>query len=196
MMNGGLNGYMQTGTAEGYWRGMLSGAVPTGLGFDTAADSNSLYMTNGLVNFGVSLARDYIKGYIIGGKEGALRNVRYSLATNAIGHGMGLWFSGGKSPSFESGLWNYDVNKIPGGTRAMVMGNVGLFTEEFWAPSNGQRWAAHEIRHGTEQFGSLGGAYIPAHFFRTMGAESMENQPYLCPGYSDVNNGNYSGSGC
>jgi RHS repeat-associated protein len=183
MFAGALNGGLQTGTPEGFFRGMLSGFIPSDLGMSSA------YNRNPWANAAISVGRDAARGYIIDGSDGARRSVGWGLSNNLVGHAVGLSFGGGHAPAFKDGMWIYSAN-VPG-TSAITLGNVVSMSPDIVSALANNNSAAietlgHEGEHATSQ-SALGAAYLPAHmasqwvFGSLFGGQwaFMEQRPFL-----------------
>jgi RHS repeat-associated protein len=150
----GINGYLQTGDSEGFWRGFVSGLIPKNLGFDNA------YNTNPIANIGIGIARDGIRGYIVSGRDGIKKGIVYGQTNNAIGHLVG--FSTTLSaPKFDKGAFVYE-GSIWNGVGAITLGNVISGPENLSSFSGFQSLYNHERGH-LPQGEWLGAAYIPTH---------------------------------
>src|SRR6185369_1823324 len=81
MAGGGINGYLQTGRADGALRGFAAGAVPADLGF------GDVYLKNQYANLTIGLVRDGLRGMISAdSRRGFWPGVAYGQVTNGIGH--------------------------------------------------------------------------------------------------------------
>jgi len=160
MMSGGFNGAMHGRDSESFFRGMLSGVVPSDLGFTNAFNNNAL------ANAGINVARDGIRGAMINGKEGAKLNIGAGLVHNGFGHAFGFISSGFNAPKFNDGAWHYNVKFLPGAA-AITLGNVVSYNQPLLtncgAGQNYLKWQYdHELDHVGDQ-SALGLAYFPAH---------------------------------
>ena len=159
MAGGGINGYLQGGNAESFWRGFVAGAIPQDLGFTEA------YLNNALANIGIGIVRDGIRGYVVGGREGISQGIGIGQFNNLVGHLVGFITSGFRGPiDFKDGAFIYEGSFWE--TRgAITLGNVisgpaGLST----TPELFGIHYAHERDHmlnPVEQ--GLGALYGPAH---------------------------------
>jgi hypothetical protein len=154
-------------------------------------------LTPGAANTAISVARDAIGGYIIGGTEGMRRNVRWGVASNVFGHAVGLGVSRFSRPTLTEGAWRYNVRKIPlsRGAPAITIGNAVLYSAEQGStmlfPA---RYRDHELQHVHTQ-NTLVGSYIPIHLLsqamgqirpiKSRGGNAfMENAPFFPDDYA------------
>jgi RHS repeat-associated protein len=152
-LGGGINGYLQTGTPEGFLRGFGSGLIPQDLWLESA------YRNNPLANIGIGIARDAARGYVVNGRDGIAVGIGLGQTNNAVGHLVGLatTFS---VPDFKNGAFTYEGSWwIKQG--AITFGNVisgppGLSD----SPTS---WLYRHERGHVPQGNLLGAAYIPAH---------------------------------
>lgn len=164
MVGGGVNGYLQTGTAQGFARGFAAGAIPDDLGFAS-------YRTSPEANIGIGIARDGLRGAIIGGRDGVIRGIGYGQLNNAIGHLVGA--TTGSYRGFKDGAFYYegdfydDVRTRPDGYRiapAVTLGNVisgpnGIMTDPSFALLD--RHERNHVFQSSER--ALGALYLIAH---------------------------------
>lgn len=152
MVGSGINGYVQTGTIEGFARGFASGAIPQDLGFSNA------YLNNPIANIGIGIARDGIRGAISAdSRDGVLPGIAYGQANNAVGHLVGWASSGFRAPEFRDGAFTYQQSNAVngGGTQGLTIGNVISINDPF------NEITAHEFAH-IPQSEFLGALYLPA----------------------------------
>ncbi|BAU48577.1 hypothetical protein SVA_2025 [Sulfurifustis variabilis] len=179
MVGSGINGWLQTGNSEGFFRGFAAGAIPADLGL------SDLYLTNPYANVGIGIVRDGLRGYVVGGKEGIKEGIACGQVSNMFGHAWGLASSGFAAPEFRDGAFFYR-----GGANnfyyAITFGNV--ITD---ATPNGalyynalntdyEKWLnAHELAHAFSQAPVLGAAYIPAHIMSQWVGGGVVALPFL-----------------
>jgi hypothetical protein len=105
VIRGGVNGYLQTGDRQGFYRGLASGAIPNDLGLSYLG--NYSYTTNPYANIGIDILRGGVKGYIVSGnRRGAERGAALEFGPSAIGHLIGF-ITTGSAPSFSNGTFIY-----------------------------------------------------------------------------------------
>ena len=159
MVGGGINGYLQTGTTQGFLRGFAAGAIPQDLWFGDA------YNKYAFANLGIGIIRDGIRGSLVEGSLGGFGDgVFYGQVTNAVGHLVGL-VTTGALPTFSEGAFIYQGTfweKING---AITFGNVisgspAMSTDLL----RGSPFTVlqHERAH-IPQSSILGALYIPVH---------------------------------
>ena len=128
----------------------------------------SKYHSNWLVNIGVGVVRDGLRGAIISGRDGAMQQIAYGQGTNAWGHAWGLVSSGFQKPIFRDGAFFYQSveNRF---YEAITFGNVisgpmELYTKNFSEQLPHYQWLnAHELYHAHGQSPAMGAAYVPLH---------------------------------
>ncbi|MFA6062909.1 MAG: RHS repeat-associated core domain-containing protein [Gallionella sp.] len=150
MVGSGVNGYLQTGTVQGFARGFAAGGVPQDLGFTDA------YLNNGAANLSIGIVRDGIRGGLVSGNsEGVRLGIAYGQVNNAVGHLVGWVSSGFGKPTFMNGAFVYQQKGVfaQGG---LTIGNViGIYDP-------GADILAHEYAH-IPQNALLGASYLPVH---------------------------------
>jgi|GEM_PF-3943519 len=153
VVGGGINGYLETGTAQGFVRGAVAGAIPDGFGL--SAYQNSMW-----ANIGLRLAVDATRGYIIGGTSNIKSSILTSESSFLLGNAIGFVGSGFSAPTFRNGAYLYDAN-LPLGYLTLGDVTIGANATSISTTS----WIyEHEGWHRDSSFEqSLGGAYIPAH---------------------------------
>lgn len=150
MIGSGVNGYLQTGTSEGFARGFAAGALPNDLGFTGA------YNNNAYANVGIGILRDGARGAIVAdNRRGFMRGVAYGQVNNAIGHIVGATF--GNYKEFKDGVFFYE--KSGGG--GITFGNVVTGGKSFFDdPLNVLHERDHYENQVEKAFGAL---YVGAH---------------------------------
>ena len=161
MVGSGINGYLQTGSAQGFARGFAAGAIPQDLGFKNA------YLNDPAANIGIGIARDGLRGGIVGGKDGRLRGIAIGQGTNAIGHVVGATLSGFSAPEFIKGTGAFVYNRqFLADTGAITIGNVVSGDADVLRTpipgSGGLTVRDHEFAH-IPQSRTLGALYLPVH---------------------------------
>ncbi len=205
MVGSGVNGYLQTGTSKGFARGFAAGAIPNDLGFSDA------FRNSPAANIGIGIARDGLRGAIIGGRNAVGRGIAYGQINNAIGHLAGSMT--GTYKGFKDGAFYYERDfydkpiTVSGGQKiapAVTIGNViggpnGIMTDPNYSLLN--RHERNHISQPGEQ--ALGALYLPAHIIdMSIGAlgrwltgstrwYALEEHMQNCP-YSALENGRTS----
>jgi RHS repeat-associated protein len=161
MIGGGINGYLQTGTSRGFARGFLGGAIPEDLGMDA-------YREKWYANIGIGIARDGLRGGIVGGRDGILRGIRIGQFTNAFGHLYGAVSSNfASSPDFRNGAFYYPDTRGFGKLlryEAITFGNVITGLEQLYTGALSTNWEKWLDRHERGHIGQarwMGGLYLP-----------------------------------
>jgi RHS repeat-associated protein len=169
MVGSGVNGYIQNGNMNGFLRGFAAGAIPLDLGFTEP------YLNNPYSNTFIGIARDGIRGSIIGGKDAILRGIETGQINNAIGHLIGNTL--GKYKSFEKGVFIYE--KADGG--GITFGNVVTGGKAFFQdPVN----LLHERDHFENQFEKgVGALYSPVHLLDLTVGNIGTQLGFKCGGY-------------
>jgi len=169
MVGSGVNGYIQKGNMNGFLRGFAAGAIPLDLGFTEP------YLNNPYSNTFIGIARDGIRGSIIGGKDAILRGIETGQINNAIGHLIGNTL--GKYKSFEKGVFIYE--KADGG--GITFGNVVTGGKAFLQdPVN----LLHERDHFENQFEKgVGALYSPVHLLDLTVGNIGTQLGFKCGGY-------------
>ncbi len=164
MIGGGLNGYLQTGTADGFARGFAAGAIPQNLGLKAYNDYASANLVIGIV-------RDGIRGGLVSGNsKGVMPGIAYGQFNNALGHLIGM-VTTGALPTFKNGIFSYtDKSNIGfwGQRGALTVGNVISGPKDLMTmpTDTGVSVYAHELDHIKNPVEkSLGALYGPAHVF-------------------------------
>lgn len=155
IVGNGINGYLETGTPQGFVRGAVAGAIPNGFGLD--AYQNSMW-----ANIGLRVAVDATRGYIIGGTSNIKSSILTSESTFILGNAIGFVGSGFSAPTFRNGAYLYDVNM----SGYLTLGDVTMGPDATSPNFQGTWYDLHEGWHrdsGYEQ--SLGAMYIPVHLF-------------------------------
>ena len=169
MVGSGVNGYIQKGNMNGFLRGFAAGAIPLDLGFTEP------YLNSPYSNTFIGIARDGIRGSIIGGKDAILRGIETGQINNAIGHLIGNTL--GKYKSFEKGVFIYE--KADGG--GITFGNVVTGGKVFLQdPVN----LLHERDHFENQFEKgIGALYSPVHLLDLTVGNIGTQLGFKCGGY-------------
>jgi hypothetical protein len=161
MLGGGINGYVQTGTSKGFWRGFAAGAIPNNLGVDAYYGSG---FAAGFANLAIGVVRDGIRGAIVAdSSKGFAKGALYGQANNIVGHIVGM-VSTGALPKFENGAFIYE-GEFWKELGAITFGNVISGSQSFLEgqmPRGNYTVLQHERGH-IPQSTALGVAYIPAH---------------------------------
>ncbi len=149
-IDGGVNGYIQTGTTEGMLRGMAAGAIPQNLWMENQ------YMNSGAANIAIGVARDGLRGMVIAdSRNGFYQGVLIGQRNNAIGHLVGIATTG-SMPTFKDGAFIYKGSWWEG-KGGMTVGNVISGSEN----SLSADVVDHERGHIGQTF--LGALYPVAH---------------------------------
>ncbi len=189
-LSGGINGYLQTGDSEGFFRGALASQINF--------SSLDLFQTSQIANFVLNRVSDYARGYVIDGADGGVKSLRAGLGNDAIGHVIGLTTSyiendGFKGPKFRGGVYYYDSGDtiISFGAKALTVGNVVSGPSSLYSNNLLGRNAGldrHERAHALDQR-ALGSYYLPIHILSQWGnallktPAFLEYQPFISPGY-------------
>ena len=156
MFGSGINGYLQTGTLQGFVRGFAAGAIPQDLLFTDA------YKDNAFANVAIGITRDGIRGSLAEGSlKGFGEGVIYGQATNAVGHLVGLATTGAL-PKFDDGAFIYEGD-FWSSRGAMTFGNVISGSKTILASlmlDSSYTVLEHERAH-IPQSSILGALYIP-----------------------------------
>lgn len=149
---GGANGYISTGDEDGFYKGILSSFIPADLGME-ATESNA---------WALQLGSSAARGYVIDGERGMKNQVIGNAATQAIGHGVGYFSSGGNGPAgFKNGVYLYKSNY----SGSVSIGGVGTIGSHAWSGNStiiNMGLVDHEILHFTQQ-NTLGANYLTVH---------------------------------
>ncbi len=137
-------------------RGFAGGLLPQDLGFSNA------YSNNGFANIGIGIARDGIRGGIVGGRDGILPGIYIGQFNNAVGYLVGFATTGA-APRFDRGAFVYE-GKFFNEKGAITFSNVISGERGFSSTPDLSSLYAHERDHIFNPVESgLGSLYTLAH---------------------------------
>jgi hypothetical protein len=160
VIGSGVNGFLQTGTSEGFAKGILSGLIPQDLGLSDA------YNNDPVMNIMIGIVRDGLRGSMVSGDmQGFQSGVLIGQTGNILGHAAGLLIAD-SGPKFVNGVFFYE-GKFHGSDAkrgsGLTLGNVisgppGLSkSTESWL----YRHEMNHIDNPVEK--SFGALYAPLH---------------------------------
>lgn len=209
-LSGGINGALETGDSEGFMRGYFAAQLTADMGIERLTGKR-LYYTNKYANFVTNRIREYTRGFIIDGKEGARKNLKYGAGLEAFGHAFGVVGSSIAnkrfvSPSFREGVYYYPANYFTAASSvaAVTFGNVVIGDDDLFKGNIGTNDLDMLDRHERAHFfnqSNLGPYYLPAHIASQWGSmifgypAFLEYGPFQMPGYECFGGSSRSG-GC
>ena len=142
-----------------------------------------------------------MRGFIIDGKEGARKNLRFGFGLDLLGHTVGIIGSSAKfsrltTARFRDGFYYYPENSFTEGRAEaitfgnVVIGNDGLYSGKL-SNDDLQLLDRHERAHFQNQ-SNFGPYYLPLHILSQGGGHLfgfkrfLEYRPFLAPGYECI----------
>jgi len=188
MLGSGINGYLQTGTTQGFARGFAAGAIPQDLWF------GDVYKKDAFANVAIGITRDGIRGSLAAGSfRGFGDGVIYGQATNAFGHLYGAVSSNFASPMFRDGAFYYPDTRNFGarfGYTAITFGNTITGIEQLYAgalSTDYLKWLDRHERGHIDQAQWMGATYLPLQAVsQWTGSHIFEHGPFHPLGYETM----------